>query len=223
MARQLDSYCRCFASILAGLWRHLNCLSVVPIGPMVFNIYFTISTVSLSWNKWASKWCLHVVVLFCLIVYGTIHTAIKRGRKRPKHSSSVYLKFLQDVFSGMVSSSTPPPPPKYMCLYNCTLYTIQRVGGEGGSVGLCWRSYHSVLLHFVLYCMWPDSEPTIFLYHPHGQKPRRGGGLRTIISSRKVLSRLILRRRERRDFAFPSRVRVLSFYAVFQMNVPQME
>jgi hypothetical protein len=115
----------------------------------------------------------------------------------------------------------PPTPVTKYCICKCTLHSIKRVTGDWGA---CWFVLEIISFSIFTLCTVCDLIQNLrYSFTTPGQKPRRGGGLGTIISSRKVLSRLILRRRERRDFTLPSTVRVLSFYAVFQMNVPQME
>ncbi len=66
---------------------------------------------------------------------------------------------------------TSPLSPLQSTVYTDSVW----LGGGGGC---------PVLLKKTLY-IWPDSEPTKLLDHPK-QKPRRGGGLRQINTSRKV-------------------------------------
>jgi hypothetical protein len=48
-----------------------------------------------------------------------------------------------------------------------------------------WVVFETIFCRSLTLCIWPDSEPTKLPYHPK-QKPRRGGGLRQINTSRKV-------------------------------------
>ncbi len=65
-----------------------------------------------------------------------------------------------------VLSSSPPPP--FLCewvqVYSVSVYM-------GGGDRAVWRTYTGL---YTTVCIWPDSEPSKFLYHPK-QKPRREG------------------------------------------------
>jgi hypothetical protein len=67
----------------------------------------------------------------------------------------------------------PFPFPVWISTGVC-VHTVCKGGGEGKGSGCVESIYRIYTL-----CIWPDSEPTKFLYHPK-PKPRRGGGLRQI-------------------------------------------